>query len=54
MWGDLDKPFVGFKTASMTLRKIKKTTPDKSQMSDEAKEGNAEMADEEGKKLETK
>lgn len=29
VWGDLDKPFVGFKMASMTLRKIQKYSPDK-------------------------
>ena len=29
VWGDLSKPFVGFKMASMTLRKIKKHTPEK-------------------------
>ena len=53
VWGDLEKPFVGFKTASMTLRKIKKNTPDKSQMSNGSKDPDAEMADEEAAKLET-
>ena len=28
VWGNLDKPFVGFKMASMTLRKILKHTPE--------------------------
>mmetsp|Transcript_37282 Transcript_37282/g.49044 ORF Transcript_37282/g.49044 Transcript_37282/m.49044 type:complete len:95 (+) Transcript_37282:491-775(+) len=27
-WGDTNKPFVGFKMASITLRKLKKRTPE--------------------------
>ena len=29
VWGNLDKPFIGFKMASMTLKKILKNSPEK-------------------------
>ena len=45
VWGNLDKPFVGFKMASMTLRKILKHTPE--QLTN--LELNAEMKEEDQK-----
>lgn len=45
IWGNLDKPFVGFKMASMTLRKILKHTPQ--QLTN--LEDNAEMREEDQK-----
>lgn len=34
VWGNLEKPFIGFKMASMTLKKILKNTPEKLEQND--------------------